>query len=81
MTKIVVGAAIIFVAAFIFAPLVPSTVTTNVALSCEVQGLPCALTYPTSTVTYHLYTSPSYASFGVGIVYCPDNGGGLWFIA
>jgi hypothetical protein len=80
MTKLVVGAAIVFVVAFFFAPLVPSTVTTNEDLACELQGLPCALTYPTSTVTYYLYTSPSYASFGVGIVYSPDNGGGLWFI-
>jgi len=79
--KIGVGVAILFVAAFFFAPLIPSTVTTNVDLACELQRLPCSQANPTNTVTYHLYTSPSYASVGVGIVYCPDIGGGLWFIA
>ena len=79
--KIVVGVAIVFVAAFFFAPLIPSTVTTNVALSCELQRLPCTLAYPTNPVTFHLYTSPSYASFGIGVVYSPGIGGGLWFIS
>jgi len=79
-TKVAVGVATVFIVAFFFAPLIPSTVTTNVALSCELQRLPCSLAYPTNPVTFHLYTSPSYASFGIGIVYSPDIGGGLWLI-
>lgn len=78
---------IVAVIAFVFfVPIVPSTFATDSTMPCALhQGYFCPFGSPTSQnpsgmITYHLWSSLSYSIWGMGTVYSPDSGDGLWFI-